>query len=269
MTDRLNPTSQNGIRMGSSLRNVARWAISVAGAVVLVLISPLLLLLPVGLIVGGIAGGMTMIFIELVVGYDVNSHEELVWTSMILCATFAIFSFFRGALRIFLGRKVPLFHVIIRKATNALIFCQLPLQISVGAMVPFPFLLTFGDSRNMSGGDLLKTTLLALVVFIVTSVFVSYFMRSVIPWRMEKPGFSNSVAYTISILLGLIASTYAYYGAETLGAANELGKTLVQSSIALCTAVATLVGAYVAVVEVKGKGKEKNKLSADKTDEPN
>lgn len=237
------------------MRNTVYWILSMVGVVGLAALSPLLVLLPLGLAIGGVAGATSMLLISLVVGFDSSKHQEIVLTSVVLCALFAVFSLVAKLAQILRARNLPTFNSTVRSISAHLLTLHLAVQVSLGASLPIPLLLAHGDDRTMSTADLLKTSLLAFIVFIVAAVFSSYFLRHIIPWRAEKPTFSNAVAYVLSVLLGLVASTYAYYGSETVAAANELGRTLVQASIALCTAVATLVGAYIAVVEAKAKAK--------------
>ena len=238
------------------MRNTIYWFFGIFGVVGLAVLSPLVVVLPLGLAIGGVGGATSMLLIELVIGYNAKDHQEIVWTSVILCAVVAISSMANQLVRIIGARNLPAIGTSARKVLTHLLSWQLAVQISIGTMLPVPFLLAQGDPRQMNTADLLKTTLLAFIAFIVTSVFSSYFLRHVIPWRIEKPTFSNAVAYALSVLLGLVAATYAYFGTETVAAANEIGKSLVQASIALCTAIATLVGAYIAVVEAKAKAQE-------------
>jgi hypothetical protein len=93
--------------------------------------------------------------------------------------------------------------------------------------------------------DALLMVLLALFVFVASATFTAYFLRPLIPWRYERPRFSNAVAYVLAVLLGLMAAIYAISGATSVADANRLAALLYRAVTLLAVGVASLTGGYI------------------------
>lgn len=134
-------------------------------------------------------------------------------------------------------------------------------QIGIGsAFATLAIVMLVGD-LGMSTLQLLIVSLFSLFVFIASATYSSYFMRVLIPWRREHPGFSDAVAYALSTILGLIAAVFAYIGRDTFTHASNIGSILYFAAVSLGTLGATLVGSYIALKEKTVGGARVNRAN--------
>jgi hypothetical protein len=233
--------------------NILMWVLSAIGIVALLVVAPLTVLLPVGLLLGGAAAGTAFLIVSLIFGdqgagaYD----QSLYWIPAALSSALAIFAAVRSGIRFFRTAELPPILTSSAEGFKHLVTLHLAVQVGLGATSAVVGILAKEGSSAMSTSEALVITLFSIFVFIVSATFTSFFMRSLIPWRHESPRFSNAVAYALSTLLGLIAGTYAFAGKNTFGDASHIGAMLYQASVAIGTIGATAVGAYVAVTERK------------------
>jgi hypothetical protein len=237
------------------------WLITVAGIIALVVWQSLVVIVALGLLLGGPAFGVAVLVVSLTVGSDGASKYEVAYImppvlSVLIVAVHAI----RLGIGLVRTRYFPSIWEVAAEAVRHLLTFHLALQISLGATVATAaILLARGDSTmdpthsNMDPTQPLVVALFSIIVFIISATFSSYFMRSLIPWRKEHPYFSDAIAYTVSTLLGLIAAIYAVAGKDTVKDADHLGELLYQISVAVATIGATLVGAYVAILDKRAQ----------------
>lgn len=235
----------------AAILNVLAWLLSIVGVVALLIGSPLIVLVPLGILLGGAAPGATFLILSLTLGNDVASlryDPALYWTSAVLSSLFALVGTVRFLLSALRSSRLPTVTAAAKEALIYILTLHLSFQVGLGSLFAVVEILV---DEGASAMQPLVVSLFSIFVFIVSTTFISYFMRSLIPWRQEHPRFSNAVAYTLSILLGLIASAYTFAGEDTFAAAGEIGAKLYQASVAFATVSATLVGSYVAVLEAR------------------
>jgi hypothetical protein len=220
----------------------------------LLILAPFFLLLPAGVMLGGVSFGTLVLVLTLSISADSMRQVDgfFIVAPLVISAALALVGVIRRGIVLLRRRELPSFGREIVEAFKRLLTLRLAFQIGIGAaFAAAAILYTEGKAAMtnaaMTNPQMLIVTLFAVFVGIVSATFTSYFMRSLIPWREEHPLFSNAVAYTLSALLGLIAACYAYIGQETFGNASSIGAILYQASVALGTLGATIVGGFIAL----------------------
>jgi hypothetical protein len=233
------------------MSKILPWLLSAIGVVALLIAAPFAVILPAGILLGGASAGTTLLVVGLTLGFDNAGRFDpsLYWVPAALSSSLAAFGTIRGAVHLFRTAELPSVMAAAAEGLKYLLTLHLAFQIGLGSAFAAVAVLVSEGVSTMSVNEALVVSLFSVFVFIVSTTFTSYFMRSLIPWRKEHPRFSNAVAYTLSTLLGLIAATYAFAGKNTFSDAGHIGATLYQASVAFATIGATLVGAYVAVLE--------------------
>jgi hypothetical protein len=235
--------------------NVLAWVLSAITILVLLITAPIVVLIPLGIILGGASAAAAFLLIGLTIGFEeASKYDPAVYiTPSALSSIIVIISMVRHVVQFFRAGYLPSIIPVVTQSLIYLFTLHLSFQTSLGAAVAVGVLL-LGEGASPMTTDALVVSLFSFVVFIVATTFTSYFMRSLIPWRNEHPRFSDAVAYTISTLLGLIAATYAFAGKDvTFRNANDIGALLYQASVAIATIGATAVGAYVALIDRRSR----------------
>jgi hypothetical protein len=228
-----------------SLYRGAAWLVSTAGAVIS-LIAASLALIPIG-------AGASFLVVSLTAGTKIASEYDptIYWIPAVLTSLVALVATAHRAVPICRTPDLRSITAAGEEVFKHLFTFHLAAQISAGfVFATLAVVINEGDSR-MATTELLVISLFSIFVFVLSTTFTSFFMRSLIPWRSEHPRFSNAIAYTLSTLLGLIAGIYAFAGKSTFAHINEIGGILYQASVIFATVSATLVGAYVALVKNK------------------
>lgn len=231
---------------------ILAWLLSAIGAITILIAAPLLLI-PMG-------AGANFLLVSMTIGTKAASEYDLglYWTPAVLTSLFLLVAAIRRTILIFRTSELTSITAAAEEMFKRFFTLYLAAQISVGFVIAALGVVVNEGVPAMPPTDLLVVSLFSVFVFIVSTTFTSFFMRELIPWRKEHPGFSNAIAYTLSTLLGLIAGTYAFAEKTTFIDAGQIGATLYRASVAFATVGATLVGAYVALI--------KNKKLPDKDD---
>jgi hypothetical protein len=224
---------------------VLAWLLSATGAIAILIAAPLLLI-PMG-------AGANFLLVSLTIGTKAASEYDpgLYWAPAVLTSLFALVAAIRRTILIFRASKLTSVTAAAEEIFKRFFTLYLAAQISTGFVFATLGVIVHEGVPAMPPTDLLVVSLFSVFVFIVSTTFTSFFMRELIPWRKEHPGFSNSIAYTLSTLLGLIAGTYAFAEKTTFVDAGQVGATLYRASVAFATIGATAVGAYVALIKNK------------------
>jgi hypothetical protein len=226
------------------------WIISAIAVAGLLLAAPFAVFIPLGLLLGGLSAGTALLVVGLTLGFEsAGEYGTTLYVAAGASSILAVGVGIRSAVRLFRAGVLPSLFGAVADAFKYLLTLHLALQISLGAILAVAAVLLTEGAPKMTTSEAIVVSLFSVFVFLVSATFTSYFMRSLIPWRNEQPSFSDAVAYTLSILLGLIAATYAFAGAHTFTDASKIGALLYQASVAIGTLGATIVGGYVAVME--------------------
>jgi len=218
-------------------------AIGVTGVVV----AATALLVPIGALA-------IFLLMALTIGkqHAVALDAEFYWTTPIIVSLVVLVVGIRSAIRIFRLATTPI------TAPDEILRRFLTIYLGVQVSAGFCFATLASIYMNAAGElkmkptELLVVSLFSVFVFIVSTTFISFFMRELIPWRKEHPNLSGAIAFTLSIILGLIAGTFAFAeSTTTLFDANSVGAALYRASVMFATVGATLVGAYIAVIKSK------------------
>lgn len=233
--------------------NAITWLASALGFVALLVYSAFALFFFLAIVLGGVSFGTTALVLLLSYRMNVPSGPSdnalgfFLVAPVAISAVLAIAAVVRRLIALLRERSLPSFGREMLDALRRLVTTHLAIQIGLGATSGAAAVLYLEGSRNMDTPQWLIVTLFSIFVGITSATFTSYFMRSLIPWRNEHPFFSDAVAYALSVLLGLIAATYAYIGTDTFTKASDIAAIFYQASVALGTLGATIVGAFIAL----------------------
>jgi hypothetical protein len=231
-----------------AMPNALAWLLSAIGVAGLLFTIPLAIVFPIVLLLGGASAGTALLIVTLAVGVDAASkYDSAIYVvPAIFSGLFAVIGTIRGVANLYRSGQLPSILTVAAEAFKHLLTLHLAFQVCAGSVSAVVGVLA---TEGVSKMPFLVVALFSVFVFIVSATFTSYFMRSLIPWRKEHPRFSDAVAYTLSTILGLIAAAYAFAGTETFKDASNIGALLYQASVAVGTIGATIVGAYVAILE--------------------
>lgn len=201
---------------------------------------------------GGAAFGSAILVVGLTLGRDAISFYDPAWyvVPTVLVALMAIYGTASRGIHHYRIEKTPSILATAADALKYILTLHLSLQIGLGCTSATAAIL-LERALAMPPEDALVISLFTIFVFVMSSAFTSFFMRSLIPWRSEHPRFSNAVAYILSVLLGLIAAAATFASKSTIGTATSLGMMFYQGALGLATLAATLVGAYIVVMRRK------------------
>jgi hypothetical protein len=229
------------------MSNLLVWIVGLLSLLALVVLAPFVVLVIAATLFGGVSFGVAAFVIGMSAGQEVlNQSAAFAMTAAGLSAAFALAGVARRLVKWARQGALPPLMVGLSLIAKQLFTFHLFAQIGIGSGIATLAVVLFAGDVGMPPLQLLVVSLFSLFVFIVSATFSSYFMRAFIPWRKEHPNFSNSVAYALSVILGLIAAAIAYTGKDTFDLVSKIGNIYYQAALALGSLGATVVGAYIA-----------------------